>query len=330
VDDGIFLSDVSERDKPWDLHRWQSDLVQALYDGTDFTSYATRISKCSQFLGFNWTSDELTGDVSLRLDQARFCRVRYCPVCQWRKSLMWRARFYNAVPRILEVFPSHRFIFLTLTVQNCSVNELGSVVASMNQAWSKLTRRKVFPAVGWLKSVEVTRNQTQGSKWLDTAHPHFHALLMVDSGYFVGRRYIKQSVWRELWRDVLGVNYLPVVNVKSVKAKFGQDYSHALRSALTETLKYTVKPGDLIGDRTLSESAPVVANRSWLIEITRQLSGSRSISVGGVLRDFIRDSDPEDLIHAEDSPCLGETSDDADIWFNWHQSFKRYRSSKGG
>ena len=330
MDDGVFLSDVSERDRPWDLHRWQSELVEALYSGTDFASYAARINKCSQFLGFDWVSDELTGEVGLHLEQARFCRVRYCPVCQWRKSLMWRARFYNAVPRILETFPSHRFVFLTLTVQNCAVTDLGSVVARMNQAWSKLTRRKVFPGAGWLKSVEVTRNQIQGSKWFGTAHPHLHALLMVDSGYFVGRRYIKQSAWRELWRDVLGVDYLPVVNVKAVKPKSSQEYAQALRSALTETLKYTVKPGDLVGDRVSDDLLPTSDNRFWLVEITRQLSGSRSVAVGGALRDFIRESDPEDLIHAEGSEPSLESSGDTDIWFGWYHDLKRYRSTKRG
>ncbi|WP_170869787.1 protein rep, partial [Shigella sonnei] len=26
----------------------------------------------------------------LRLREAHFCRVRHCPVCQWRRSLMWQ------------------------------------------------------------------------------------------------------------------------------------------------------------------------------------------------------------------------------------------------
>jgi hypothetical protein len=29
------------------------------------------------------------------LSASRFCRVRTCPVCQWRRSLMWKAKAYQ-------------------------------------------------------------------------------------------------------------------------------------------------------------------------------------------------------------------------------------------
>jgi plasmid rolling circle replication initiator protein Rep len=312
--DEFFLSDVSERDKPWDAHRAESELVQSLYEGSDYGRYAERMQQCSRFLGFNWAFSDSTGDLSLKLQDARFCRVRHCPVCQWRKSLMWRARFYKAVPKILESYPNHQFIFLTLTIQNCQVNELGAAIAQLNSSWKKLTKRKQFPAIGWLKAVEVTRNDKADSKWFNTAHPHLHVLLMVPNRYFNGSNYISQSKWRELWQSCLRVDYLPVVNVKSVKPKSNEMYSDALRLALTETLKYSVKPADL------------TANRDWLIQLTHQLKGSRSVAVGGVLRDFIREDEPEDLIHPEDSDELSKA--ESEIWFGWRQQFKRYQSLK--
>ena len=67
----------------------------------------------------------------------------------------------------------------------------------MNKAWQRLIQRKLFPAIGWLRSTEVTRGK-DGS-----AHPHFHCLLLVSSSYFSGKGYLKQNDWVEMWRSSL-------------------------------------------------------------------------------------------------------------------------------
>ena len=307
MDNSFFLSDVSERDKPWDIHRSECEVVESLYRGTDYQRYADRMRQCSQFLGFNWSAASSAGDLQLKLQDARFCRVRHCPVCQWRRALMWRARFYAAVPKLLETYPNYRYVFLTLTIRNCAIDSLSGTIALLNDGWKKLTKRKQFPAVGWLKAIEVTRNDSS-----DEAHPHLHVLLVVPGSYFNGRQYISQQSWRELWQSCLNIDYLPVVNVKAVKPKANQTTIEALRSALTETLKYTVKPGDL------------AANQQWLLELTTQLRNRRMIAVGGLLREFIREDEPEDLIHPEGTEELSKA--ESEIWFSWRQDSKRYRS----
>ena len=46
------LSDLSEKDKPWDLHRSESDQIENHYKDTEFNRYADRIHFCSEFLNF--------------------------------------------------------------------------------------------------------------------------------------------------------------------------------------------------------------------------------------------------------------------------------------
>ncbi len=58
------------------------------------------------------------------------------------------------------------------------MEELRLTVKEMNKSWNKLVKRKQFPALGWVKSLEVTKSQDL------TAHPHFHCLLVVPSNYF--------------------------------------------------------------------------------------------------------------------------------------------------
>lgn len=299
----LYLSDVSPQDKPWDTHRANASRVKALYQRSEFQQYAVRIQECSQRLGFVFQAQD-SGELKLRLQQAKFCRVRHCPVCQWRRALMWRARFFQAVPRVIEAYPAGRWVFLTLTVRNCPLEELRATLALMNKAWNRMILRKQFPAIGFVKSTEVTRS-TNGE-----AHPHFHVLMLVSSEYF-GRKYIKQAEWRNLWQQALRADYLPVVNVMAIKPRQG-DPTNGVAIALLETLKYGVKESDLLYDA------------AWLIELTKQLHKTRAVSVGGVLRQYLSEEEPEDLIHAEGE--VGELLAESEplVWFGWREMVKRY------
>jgi plasmid rolling circle replication initiator protein Rep len=297
----LCLSSISPKDKPWEAHRTDASVVQELYLNTR-NEYSQRISQCSQLLGFALEAQD-AGELKLKLHRARFCRVRFCPVCQWRKSLMWRARFISALPRVLEAYPTYRWVLLTLTVRNTPLTGLRDTVKRMNAAWNRMSQRKVFPAVGWVRSLEVTRGRD------GTAHPHFHCLLMVRGSYFGGKNYIKQAEWREFWQKALKVDYLPVVNVKAVRTKLGDESNPII--GILETLKYSVKPSDLI------------VSSEWLDELTTQLHKTRAISVGGILREFIQEEEPEDLIHAEDEKP-SEADEDQMIWFGWREMAKLY------
>jgi plasmid rolling circle replication initiator protein Rep len=323
--DEIYLSGVSERDRPWDKHRWHCELVAGLYrNKSEFFCYANRMHDCSRLLDFILKSDD-AGEVKLKLQTAWFCRVRHCPVCQWRRSLMWRARFYNAVPKLVQAHPTHKFIFLTLTVRNCDLKELRSTIQFMIKSWERLSKLKEFPALGYVRSLEITRSRS------DQAHPHFHCLLMVPGSYF-SHGYLSQAKWTHLWQRSMRLDYVPIVNVQSVRSKRGQvGYLAAIQAAMVETLKYSVKPDDLVLGVNLDENKNLVpsnqanqVNAEWLHELTRQLYKLRSTSVAGILRQFICDSDPQDLIHPEHQELDPVLDDDIHLFFSWREKVKRY------
>lgn len=93
------LSDLSEKDKPWDIHRSESDQIENHYKGTEFNRYGDRIHFCSEFLDFLLKPTQKEGELKLKLKGARFCRVRTCMVCNWRKSLMYKSRVYKSLPK---------------------------------------------------------------------------------------------------------------------------------------------------------------------------------------------------------------------------------------
>ena len=301
-DESPSLTDLSPRDRPWDKHRSNSDRVAKHYSGSDFHRYSERMTFCSELLDFTLkpTDDE---SYALKLSSARFCRVRHCPVCQWRRSLAWKAKAYKVLPQIVEKYPKHRWLFLTLTQKNCKITELRDTIQLMNKAFKRLTDLKAFPAIGWLKSVEVTRGK-DGS-----AHPHFHCLLMVSSSYF-GGNYIKQAEWVAMWRKCLRLDYDPVLNVQAIKS------GRKPTDLVPELLKYCTKESDMTVDR------------EWLLELTRQMHKLRAIATGGVLKEYLKalEDEPEDLIHVdgEEEEAIA-ADDDTHLFFAWRQKEKKYR-----
>jgi len=308
-----FLSDASPHDKPWDTHKQVAEKVAKLYSQIEYVRYSEQITSCANWLQFARKVAE-SGEVNLKLFSTWFCRKRHCPICQWRRSLMWRARMFKALPKIVEAYPTARWAFLTLTVKNCPMEDLREQIGQMNKAWQRLIQRKDWPALGFVRSTEVTRNSTTGY-----AHPHFHCLLMVPGGYFSGGRYLKQARWSELWQQSLRVNYPPIVNVKAIKPKFDEAGSHAKDEALfiavCETLKYTVKEADL------------VENPEWLGELTRQLFKLKLINTGGVLKEYLSEDDPEDLIHT-DLEAEELSDEDTMLTFDWSRVVKKYVERK--
>jgi plasmid rolling circle replication initiator protein Rep len=100
--------------------------------------------------------------------------------------------------KFIQDYPKHRWLFLTLTVKNCSIQELRKNLDCMNKSFIRLSKLKEFPGVGWIKSVEVTRGRD------GNAHPHIHCLLMVAPGYF-GANYLSQERWIDLVAAVCSV-----------------------------------------------------------------------------------------------------------------------------
>jgi plasmid rolling circle replication initiator protein Rep len=299
-----YLTDYSPGDKPWDTHRAQAQQVEGLYSGTIFDALAGRIRGCSGYLGFGWEVNSETGEMRLKLKQAEFCRVRHCPICQWRRSMMWQARFLKALPAIEAAHPTARWLFLTLTIRNCPITELRQSLQEMNRAWNRFRLRREFAGnvLGWIRATEVTRGQ-DGS-----AHPHFHVLLMVRPSYF-GKGYITQQRWTELWRECARLDYQPIVDIRTVKPKPGSADS-PLRQAVSETLKYAVKPEDML-------------DREWLLELTRQVHRLRFIASGGVLKNILRETEETERDLLLDEDAEGEASD-PELWFDWHRQVKRY------
>ncbi|MCP6759139.1 MAG: protein rep [Fischerella sp. CENA71] len=298
------LSDVSPIGKIWEKHRTNADKISNYYASAGegcFNRYAWRIKMCSEMLEFKLES-ELSDDIpQLKLLDARFCRVRHCPVCQWRRSLMWKAKAYKILPEVVANYPKYRWLFITLTIKNCHIEELRLTLDGMNKAFKRLTELKVWRVKGWVKSVEVTKGRDDVS-----AHPHLHILAMVSPSYF-SHAYISHAKWVELWQQCLRVDYQPVVHVSAI-AKH-----HDPKVLIPEILKYQVKESDLIADK------------EWFLELTRQLHKTRAIAVGGILRQYMRELKEKNQNLIDENEANDEVNERS-FFFKWERKLQKYKN----
>jgi len=320
-----FLTDLSPNDKPWDSHKtFCIDVSVPMIEShkQSHQKLGKRILECAQRLEFGWVLVSTdTGELKLRLKSAWFCRVRHCPICQWRRALMWVSRFFDAFPRIYAAYPEMRYIMLTLTVRNCAISELRSTVVQMSKSWERLTKRKSYPALGFVRSLEVTHGD-DGS-----AHPHFHILLAVPASYF-GHSYLSKDKWAVLWQEAMRLDYKPVCDVRIVKEKppKGQiveglqsesttpEPMKALMSAITETIKYTTKPSDMVKEA------------SWLLTMIDQMRNIRAVALGGIFKEFLKETETEqDLITASETDVEKVVTNEGGIHFGFRNDVKRYK-----
>jgi len=296
------LSEVSKIGKTWDKHRANADKISNYYASASeasFENYALRVRRCSEWLEFELLSDESEDTLNLKLLNAQFCRVRHCPVCQWRRSLKWKAKAYKILPQVVADYPKYRWLFITLTVKNCNIKELRQTLDCINKAFKRLTELKAWSIKGWVKSVEVTKGRDGIS-----AHPHLHILSMVQPSYF-SHGYISQAKWVELWQQCLRVDYQPVVHISAI-AKH-----HDPKLLIPEILKYQIKVSDLVADR------------EWFLELTRQLHKTRAIAVGGILRHYMRELEEKNQDLIGESEEINEV-DRGSLLFRWGSKQKKY------
>ena len=118
-------------------------------------------------------------------------------------------KVFERLPALEAERPNLRWLFLTLTVKNPEMSNLRATIADMNKAWQRMIQRKEWPALGWLRAVEVTKGQD------GNPHPHFHVLMCVKPSYF-SHGYIKQETWLQIWRDCMRDQSITQVDIRVV------------------------------------------------------------------------------------------------------------------
>jgi len=315
---GEILEDKTSRGRvrPWDKKRiGSSELVaDALSQMPGHERLSERCENCATVLIFAECENE-----HRRLRTANFCHVRVCPMCEWRRSLKLSVAVVHTISHAYEADQKLRFVYLVFTQKNVQGEDLESELGRITSAWSKLRKRKEFEIVkGWIRTIEITRN-LKNKTW----HPHLNVIIAVPPSYF-SHDYVKQSRWRELWQEVMGLDYLPQVNVQAVKMVPSEGGEAPSPKAALELAKYCVKDADLMG-KTVEET------RERLEVLVPALHHKRLIDSAGCLK-MSKDPEAGDLVHIEGEDTLEKhvktcpicSTPLADHLFRWIGSARRY------
>lgn len=271
----------------WSDYRRIGATVAAAYRTTSnarLQAWAERIDQCAHHVTWAYEPDP-EGGYTRTLVSAELCRVRTCPVCQWRRAQRLTAEVGTKMQAMCGPGKGRAALLLTLTLRNCRVSYLRETIQLMLKAWSKLTRRTIMGQVeGWARSVEVTR----GREWQpDDAHPHIHALLIVPEKAVEAMA--KTRAWREQWQQVCGVDYLPQCDIRRIS-------DPETGAGPREVLKYSVKPSGAL------------AASGWLGRVALQIDGLRMFAASKTVRisdELLDDAKWEDTrSHVEDLPPI--------------------------
>lgn len=302
----------------------QNEKLSKAFTNIGHSKKAGRAFECGEMLQFSECATDGTHPKFLK--RANFCKIRLCPMCSWRKSLVV-ARQVRLVAHEAGQRKKLRWIMLTLTIRNMEGPMLSDELTHMFQAWNALARRKVFKdsIEGWFRALEVTYNAKK-----KTYHPHFHVLLAVRPEYFSGQKYMKQRDWVTLWQDVLNVDYTPVVDVRVAKNKKQEDVQN-IDGAIYEVAKYTLKPSEIFsGDEDQTTEVVGVLDNA--------LRNRRLIAYGGLLKEIwselekrgkVSDVEDADLVQIDDEEiaeckCSVCQSDMIEHIYSWNRSVKQY------
>lgn len=316
------LQDVSlyGKEKPWKDKKSKSLLLADSYKRLGKIKKYYKVKYCGSRLLFA----ECKEHNYKKLLAADFCRNRLCPMCNWRRSRMLAKQIMEILHSANFLKPM-KFIFLTLTIQNCKGNELPQTIDKLFKGFKRLFELKAVKdnVVGYVRVLEITHNVNKYSKSYNTYHPHFHVLIGVKSTYFKNK-YIKHSEWVRLWQKALRIDYEPTVNVKRVKPKKeGQD----VESAVLETGKYAVKDSDYILDDKIETDKAVAV-------LDKALKGRRLIGFGKFFREVKKElnigdveSSTADLVgnnEEQECKCPICQSNLKETLYQWHYGLNNY------
>lgn len=275
---GEILQDFSTtgKERPWKLHKQENLRLVEIYKMTK--EKKLNLISDSRLFDLEHCADTLlfmqNAEGKKKLKSANFCRLRLCPMCQWRRSLKMFGQVKKITDKILESDKSIRFIFGTFTIKNCDAQNLETCINILNNKFLYLvSKNKTFaPAkklkqnlLGYLKAVEVTYN-TQDK----TYHPHLHVIFAVRPNFFAGKQnYMTKKEWIELWQQALGVDYKPQTDIRAIKS--------GTAKAVAEVAKYPVKTAPIL-------SLPDDEAVEVLKTLTSSLNKKRFVAYGGIFK----------------------------------------------
>lgn len=293
-----------------------------------------RLLDCSSYLEFYRDENQ-----QMRLKGGNFCHARFCPTCNWRRSLKQFHQTSEQVSWIRQQYGNVRFLFLTLTVKNVpnSTECLDGAIKHLTESWLRIVRPNLWrdenntllkkfrrSFLGASRALEITfhldRNTDQENA--GEFHPHLHIVLAMKSSYYLKPFYLTQEDFQQLWKEAARLDYEPSVDIRELKGSKG----------IAESAKYSVKLSDIIKASALYDghfdpSKPLdLTNLLALEHLHEATRGKQTLTLSGCFhaaRHALKQQDTDgDLIHVTDDKVTFDPIER--VLFTWRAEDMQY------
>jgi plasmid rolling circle replication initiator protein Rep len=308
--------------------RFHADIANLLRQAPELVEMARSIQNCADALEVLLELPE-GGDPFAMLTGYNPCNRRACPMCEWRRSLVWRGRLMPGLDAFFDAHPTHRAIFLTLTVRNVPLVELRQSIKDIHAAWNRLLQWREFPTNFWFRRTEITVGQPSFADDLPVAKParksagrrrvgipdgpdsspeghrvpdlassqalqgvwcHPHIhALLLVPASYFSHGYVRNSEWQRQWMMAGRLDYAPVVDVRRAAAKF-----------TTGEAFYDAKAAGIEAMKYAVKATDMLKMAADLPEFIHQTRGHRLVAMSQGLRSFVPEHEPTALEMGDD------------------------------
>ena len=321
------------------------------------TKRAGRVNDCATWLDFTYSDDDMC-----RLAHANFCRDTLCPQCAKRKSIKLYTQVKSCVEHLQK--DGYRFLFTTLTIRNCSGDDLAATCKHLYNSYIRLMDLDRMGFVcGAFRALEITHDNEEfitrdmyfgnpkrhmkpkvkyyrerglkiGDKNpnFDMFHPHLHIIWVVKESYFHNSPdWIDNKAPNlelvKLWQKALNVDYEPNADIRACSSKDIKE--------------------NILGINTIDLSSAVAEVAKYAVKSADYLNGSdeendrtvksllsairgrRMFEFYGVFRKVrqelkLDDIENGDLVHVETEQENGKPVVLMHVYFAWNKKKRQY------
>lgn len=254
-----------------------------------------RFSECGKYLEIN----PETGHIY----KANFCKERLCPVCNYLKSCNnWR-KIKLTIDDIRENNTQTQFVFMSLTVKNCTPEDLKKTIDELLQGFRRLTNRKTWKKciLGTLRGLEITYNPKE-----NTFHPHIHILACVPNTYF-SENYITIDQLRKWWQESARLDYFVQVDIRKTTGD---------NEAISEVAKYSIKTAEVLNANSSDQKITAVK------KMHLATYGRRLIATTGVFKETMKKLNIGDLEEITER----DNAESETIKLIWNESSEEFKT----
>jgi len=244
--------------------------VELFNETKTLKKHANNINECNMFNkveGFKHI--EKRGDYKWKASPFFTCKNRFCQVCQVKKNLKLQTMLLE---KILENKNKYSFFMLTLTIKNCSIEDLNKTLKLMSKAFNTVFTylKREYDLKGYFRRLEITYKRLENGEI--SCHPHYHVLIPLKKRVNQHVKLNRFIDFKSLWEKALGVDY----NVQVDFRKFDDN-------GLKELIKYVNKVESKKKEDETIELAELL-NPIEMELLYSELKGIRDEAKAGIFR----------------------------------------------